>query len=261
MLDAGILRMAPVVAGVKMLIMATSPLQGLLDSPGLTHEYCNAQAVNILRYDGYEQYANILQRHLKQLNAGVFWADRGWKNVSHYLVADTRKGLWEFSNAITEFRTFYARALKHAKAGDLAQGMFFLGAAAHLVQDMCVPHHARGKLFQGHREFESWAETYRYQFRADGNAEYQPDMPVQQWLLNNATVAADWINRTTERSPESHFRDATQCLLPLAQRSTAGFFHSFLMQTHYDIRIHNRACDRLMVIGRNDVFEKSFPAF
>src|SRR6266511_852517 len=104
MLDAGILRMAPVVAGVKMLIMATSPLQGLLDKPGLIHEYCNTQAIYSLRDDGYGSYADILQRYQKQLNTGVYWADRGWKNVSHYLVPDSRKGLWEFSNAIKEFR-------------------------------------------------------------------------------------------------------------------------------------------------------------
>lgn len=228
MLDAGVLRMAPVVAGVKMLIKATGPIQGLLDSPGLTHEFCNAQSINILRYDGHERYASILQRYLKQLNTGVFWADRGWKNVSHYLVADTKKGLWEFSNAITECLSYYTRATKHAKAGELMKGMFFLGAAAHLVQDLCVPHHARGKLFNGHREFEAWAETYRYLFRADGSAIYKPDVPVQQWLIHNASVAADWLSNTTESSAEAQYRDATRCLLPLAQRSTAGFFHHFI---------------------------------
>lgn len=227
MWNAGVLRMAPVVAGVKMLIVATSPLQALLDSPGLTHGFCNAQSISILRCDGHERYAGILQRYLKQLNAGVFWADRGWKNISHYLVTDTRKGLWEFSNAITEYLSYYARAIKHAKAGDLEKGVFFLGAAAHLVQDLCVPHHARGKLFHGHREFEAWVDTCRGLFCIDGNAVYNPDMPVQQWLMYNASVAADWLDHTTEQSPQSHYRDAARCLLPLAQRSTAGFFHYF----------------------------------
>ncbi len=33
--------------------------------------------------------------------------------------------------------------------------MFYLGAALHLVQDMCVPHHSLGIIFDGHKEFET----------------------------------------------------------------------------------------------------------
>lgn len=227
MLDVGILRMAPVVAGVKILIMATSPLQVFFDKPGLTHEYCNTQAIYSLRYDGYSMYADILQRYQKQLNTGVFWADQGWKNISHYLVADSRKGLWEFSNAIKEFRSFYARAVRYTRAGDLGKGIFFLGAAAHLVQDVCVPHHAGGKLFDGHQEYESWAEIHRYQFRAGRNAIYKPHIPAQQWLIDNAAIAVDWLAKTTELSSETQFREATHCVLPLAQHSTAGLFQHF----------------------------------
>ena len=36
--------------------------------------------------------------------------------------------------------------------------MFYFGAACHIIQDLTVPQHAKGKLFDNHRQFELYVK-------------------------------------------------------------------------------------------------------
>ena len=136
---------------IHMMLAAVSPLQKVLDKPGFTHEVCNRQAPIILKNDGLEKYAELLAPFEVDLNLGVYWADKDWKNNNHYFEPHTHRGLWNFNNAVDTFEMYYQHSLKYLRQYDIKKSIFYLGAAAHLLQDLCVPHHARAKLLNGHK--------------------------------------------------------------------------------------------------------------
>lgn len=213
--------------GVKVLLATTGPLQGFFDRPGITHEFCNSQALSILRRDGFSRCAGFVQRHLREINAGVYWADDGWKNVGHYLEADSGKGLWRFPNAINDFRCYFHQALYQARRGDCYKAAFFLGAATHLLQDLCVPHHARVKLLSGHKQYEVWAQDQYRKYAVDAAGIYHEGQQTHAMLLKNAAVAADFLSWVQADSGELAYHKATAILLPRAQQTTAGLFQQF----------------------------------
>ncbi|WP_371376575.1 zinc dependent phospholipase C family protein [Sporomusa aerivorans] len=214
------------VAGTKLLLAAVSPLQTLLDRPSITHEFLNRQALIILQNDGLEHYAGLLKSFLVELNDGVYWADGGWKNISHYYEPLTNKGLWHFATALDSFSLYFEAALKSFRQQDIAGSIFLLGAAAHLLQDVCVPHHARAKLFSGHKEYENWVRTYHTDFAVNGQGLYSVSLRPHELLISNAVAAADYLDWVTEEN-HTRFHTVTTSLLTRAQRSTAGLFERF----------------------------------
>ncbi|WP_378954155.1 zinc dependent phospholipase C family protein [Pelosinus sp. sgz500959] len=217
------------VAGAKLVLTAISPFQKLFDPPGITHEFCNYQAIAILQNDGFELYAQILTRYITELNAGVYWADKGWRNVSHYFEPLSGKGLWQFTTATEAFNGYYQQAINNMHRGNYHQAIFLLGVSAHLLQDLCVPHHARAKVFSGHKEYESWVQQHYTNYAIADKGIYNDDSDLKTQLMNNALVAADlfdWINLDKGKMD---YHEATSILLPLAQRSTAGLFLNFFI--------------------------------
>lgn len=217
--------------GARLILLALCPIQRLVDRPHHTHVFCNEQAVALLARDGLTAEAAFLSRYLAQLNAGVLWADEGWKNVSHYFNPGTRKGLWEFNTAVYEFLRYTRTAFVQARRHDVTNAMFNLGAAAHLVQDLCVPHHATGQVFHGHQEYEAWVQQHHLAFSAREAVDYTPPRKIFQWVTGNAEIAADFLPLTDPGAAGTNFTKATAVLLPLAQRSTAAFFAYFLRQS------------------------------
>ncbi|MEN6566520.1 MAG: zinc dependent phospholipase C family protein [Veillonellales bacterium] len=234
MLSLPVLKKASLIIGCRMVLTAVSPLQGIIDRPGITHEFCNRQALEILRQDGFTQCAAFLAQYSKQLNAGVYWADTGWKNAGHYFQPVSRKGLWHFDNARHDYYTYLRGAVISARKQDYGKAAFFLGAAAHLVQDVCVPHHARAKLFSGHKEYEAWAQEHYLTYAAASQGIYRNDRRNKDWIVVNATVAADLFDWVNSDRGNLAYHSASAVLLPLAQRSTAGLFQLF-----YGIISHN----------------------
>ncbi|HWR09437.1 zinc dependent phospholipase C family protein [Sporomusa sp.] len=213
-------------AGANLLLAAVSPFQSLFDRPSITHEFLNKQAIAILYNDGLEHCACFLQGFLAELNVGVQWADKGWKNVSHYYEPQTGKGLWQFATALDDFAIYFKAALSSARQHDLAKSVFFLGAAAHLLQDLCVPHHARAKLFSGHKEYEGWVKIHHASFAVENQGLYPDSKDPYGLLISNAFAAADYLEWVTEEN-HTRFHTVTTHLLPLAQRTTAGLFERF----------------------------------
>lgn len=214
------------VAGAKLLLAAVSPFQSLFDRPSITHEFLNRQAITILRNDGLVHCAAVLHHFLPELNKGVYWADRGWKNVSHYYEPPTKKGLWHFATALDSFSLYFEAALKSFRHQDMAGSIFLLGAAAHLLQDVCVPHHARAKLFCGHKEYENWVRVHHADFAVDRQGLYIANKFPHERLIKNAVAAADYLDWVTEEN-HTRFHTVTTDLLACAQRTTAGLFERF----------------------------------
>lgn len=215
------------VGGAKIVLTAISPFQKLFDPPGITHEFCNQQAITILHHDGFDLYAQFLTLYMAELNAGVYWADKGWRNVSHYFEPSSGKGLWRFATAMETFHSYYQQGIKNIHQANYGPAVFFLGAAAHLAQDLCVPHHARAKVFSGHKEYESWVQQNYMNYAVEANGIYDEGSNLSTQLINNAVVAADLFDWVNLDKNAVNYHDTTAVLLPLAQRSTAGLFLKF----------------------------------
>lgn len=220
-------KFVPGEACLHLFLAAVSPLQGMLDRPGVTHEFCNLQALQILRSDGYSRYADFLGRYQRELTLGVYWADKGWKNIHHYYEPTSGRGLWNFAGAIDQFAVYYRLALRTLRQGDKSRAAFLIGAAAHLVQDLCVPHHARAKMFDGHKQYESWAATNCADYAVAARGVYGEGKAAFGLLEANAAVAADFLGDVCREGDEAGYRRATAVLLPLAQRTTAGLLWRF----------------------------------
>jgi len=208
----------------KVVLAAGTPIQRLISGKSETHLLCNHQAVLILQKDGYDVYAQILSNYLELINRGAVWADRGWKNFAHYL--DPAFGPWP--DARTECQAFFEKALFYWQRKNKKKAFFFLGAAAHLVQDLCVPHHARGTAFCGHKEYEKWVQENRLDFIVYSGGTYHNASSPAGWVEANAKIAGYYFPYVSYVNSETSYRLATGVLLPLAQRSTAGFFSFFL---------------------------------
>lgn len=209
------------------LLAVAAPFQTYFDHPATTHEFCNRQGLKILANDGFGQYADFLQGYDKELNMGVNWADKGWKNIHHYFDPATQKGLWHFANAVSIFDVYHQLALQFARRRRLRRAVFFIGAAAHLVQDACVPQHARAKLFDGHKQYEMWVQENFAGYAVATGGAYSAGQPAATLLMGNACVAADYFDWVRYEGDTSRFRQVTAEVLALAQRSTAGLLLTF----------------------------------
>lgn len=215
---------------LSLLLTAASPFQQFIDRPGFTHEFCNRQAITILRNDGFMQQAQLYEDNLAELNLGVYWADTDWKNIHHYFEPSSGKGLLSLANASDVFQSYYETAVTLLRQGDIKKSIFFLGTAAHLVQDMCVPHHARGKLFDGHKQYENWVQERCLAYAVDSGGSYCEGRPSCSLLINNARMAAEFWDDVIPTANESRFHYATSILLTQAQQATAGLLLKFTQE-------------------------------
>lgn len=203
----------------------------------ITHLFCNESALAIMEHCGNSQEADLLRPCLADINEGAVWADGGYRNITHFFNPLTRRGLWNLPSAAASFRQFFRQALKFGQKANLAKAMFYFGAAAHLLQDICVPHHSCNYLFSGHAEYEHWVEA--------NLAEYPlvpgHDRPVaEENFLNlffkNSLLSCEYIDFVTEKASEEDYRLATAILLPLAQHSTAKMFVWIARNTVWNVK-------------------------
>ncbi len=214
---------------LKLLLTAAIPFQGLIDRPSPTHPFINRQALVILAEDGRSREASWLERYIDMFIAGCDWADTGWRNVGHMYDPTTGMGFKGWPSAPQMVRDHWDLAFRYLRERDYPQCFFYLGAAAHLVQDLCVPHHAAARVFYGHREFERYARRYRHRYAAHRGGLYEMARTPEGWVIFNA----DYTSRNYRHciSPEltrQTIHAAVSDLLPRAQRTTAGFVSFFL---------------------------------
>jgi len=205
----------------KLLLASVGPLQYLIDSPGVTHVHCLEQAYIALQNDGKEDTAKLFKAHHATLAKGLNWADHGWKNVNHFY--SHKQGIIIWPGATGECQYYFNRAFTFLP-NNLDKGMFYLGAALHIVQDMCVPHHSLGILFDGHKEFETWATDNCDKFPTTKGL-YLPFSHPAQWIDHNAKVSASLypLVSLNEGCSEESYKRASEILIPLTISTSAGF--------------------------------------
>lgn len=212
----------------KVILATAAPVQRLLQKHSQTHDFCNLQARHILHNDGYSEYAQILDKFLNHLNGGVKWADQGLRNTAHFYQPDLSKGLPACRDARMECEYHWQKAMKSWRKGKYERAFFYLGAAVHLVQDLCVPHHAKGILLDGHQEYEDWAEANCHKYRVRDRGIYHLGQHRFEWIQSNAKLADGFMSLVSSGASELDYNQATLVLLPQAQRTTAGFIVYFL---------------------------------
>lgn len=214
-------------SALKTFLTGGTPIQKLFSEKGVTHLFCNRQGITILKNDGKKKHAHILGNHIDNLNRGVIWADKGWKCFSHYLDPKGNNGYGPYPNAKLECNYFFDKAVYFWLNNKKKKSMFFLGAAAHLVQDLCVPHHSAGAAFSGHNEYENWVRDNISSYQVSSGGIYNFYANSGEWVEHNANISRVYYPYVSFIRSSRSYDMATKVLLPLAQRTTAGFFSYF----------------------------------
>lgn len=214
----------------RYLVAAASPVSSVRLGFCTTHVFLNRQGLAILEHDGWTEAAALLTPLQRELDAGVCWADSGKGCTNHYYNPTTYGGLWRWASSAQLVQRFFARALALWARGRYQRAAFFLGAAGHLVQDACEPHHARCKVFDGHGEYEIWVKKYKERYAIEEGGLYGLASRPEEWVSINAGCGYEVFPLVRRHALERQYHLATQHLLGLAQRTTAGFWLFFLQQ-------------------------------
>lgn len=211
---------------------AVNPLKKkILKTHCTVHKFIMIKAIEILKNDGYEKEYNFFRAHVKSLNAGVTWADQDFKSSNHFYHITKGRGLYGFSDALTECKKYYNKSINYLNSEDIGRALFFFGSACHLVQDATVPQHVNNRLLKNHREFELWIISRLmtdYSFEAkSGVLIYET---LDDYIKNNAIMAnSTYIKHLNIQSRDERYGKVASDILKEAQRTTAG-----LMVKYYD---------------------------
>lgn len=125
---------------------------------------------------------------------------------------------------------FYKRALGQWRHRNYKKAFFYLGAATHLLQDLCEPHHAHCSCGMDHHRYEIWVKSHNEVYLAFDGGIYHRHREPAGWLKDCASKSYEFIDLVKGNQNENDYRKATEILLPFTQRATAGFWLSFLDQ-------------------------------
>ncbi len=120
--------------------------------------------------------------------------------------------------------------------GNIPKSIFYLGAAAHLIQDMTVPQHANNRLLNSHKSYETWIKKNIFQdnsyMKKEGiiRLESLKDYIVENGKYSNI-VYKDQSSKNSNN--KELYRDMSKILLDRAHTTTAGFLLYFYNK-YYD---------------------------
>lgn len=230
-MDAGLRQITSTIGLASKYLLATGKVYWTVDLGFCaTHVFINRQTRLILEEDGNVEAAGLLVAFGRELDLGVCWPDGGWGSVHHFYHARTGAGLWGRSPADVLVSRFYKRALNLWRRGCIRKAMFYLGAVTHLLQDICEPHHASCSWGVGHHLYEKWVQKHKDNYPVQQGGIYRRyDDPVK-WLKYCSKKSYSFFEMVNKKSDIRCYQQATEYLLPLAQRVTAGFWLNFLEQ-------------------------------
>jgi phospholipase C len=214
-------------AAAKIILSAATPIQKLIDYGSATHNFINNQAVLILKNDKYPDASALMKKNIEHINSGTVWADKGWKCFAHYYNPHCEEGLKPWPSALYEAQNYFSLAIEFLKNKKYKKSFFFLGAAAHLVQDLCVPHHSRCIAFNGHQRFEKWARKSFNNFIVNRGGLYQ-FKDISEIIRYNARTSYEYYDCVSVYDTQ-RYSEAASVLLTQAQKSTAGLFYLYML--------------------------------
>lgn len=198
------------------------------------HKYVNVEALNILNNEGYDKQYNFYVNYIDELNEGAHWIDQDFKSTNHFYHITKERGLYGFSNALTECIKYHNKSIEEYDKNNINESMFFLGACCHLIQDVTVPHHVDNRLLKKHRPFEIWIvkEILQNKEKYAVNKGSKRYGNIYNYIKNNANLARQIYYRYQDIEDEyKRYSKISKEILGEAQRTTAGFLLDFYEQT------------------------------
>lgn len=219
----------------KAFLKAVNPLKKkIIKTECIVHRFINVEAVKLLHNFKYIDEYLLLAYYLKYLNKGVVWADQDFKSINHFYNPSKKKGLFGHDNSLILTERYYKKALKFWKS-DKEKSMFYLGAAVHIIQDLTIPQHANVKLLNSHRQYENFVKvTYETVKGYRSNKEPIILKSANDYVKFNSRLAIKTYKKYNKiKNNKVKYHKITMCSLPLAQRTTAGMFITFLRDTSF----------------------------
>lgn len=187
-------------------------------------------ALDILVNNNYNKEYRLFSKYIANINRGLVWADQDFKCYHHFYNPYQNKGKYGYEkNAMMLARSYYDKAIKFYMIGNHEKSMFYFGASCHLIQDLTVPQHAKGRLFDGHKQFETYVKrNYKdvARFKSIGVPIILSD--IKSYADYNAIYAikVDNMYRNVPDNTTRYYLTASKCLI-LAQDTTAGLMITF----------------------------------
>ncbi len=117
--------------------------------------------------------------------------------------------------------------------GEMDIALLYVGAVLHLIQDAGIPQHATISLLDGHRRDEKYV---RERYLSSGHEAKGPavlfDEP-REFIQFNARIALK-VQRHLEgeKDETARFERMYGCMLPVGERSSAGYMLYFYRLAH-----------------------------
>ena len=189
------------------------------------HIFIQENALNILKVNGYEEEYEFFKMYINQINKGLVWADQDFKCYHHFYNPKLQKGKFGYDdNALTVARNYYNRSIKYLSIGNYERAMFYFGAACHIVQDLTIPQHAKGKLLDNHRQFEVYVKS-NYKKMKRFKTEDKPILldSIDSYIEHNANLALglDYMYRDITNLTTKFYLTSIKAIT-ISQRTTAG---------------------------------------
>ena len=189
------------------------------------HLFIQNSALDVLREDRYDKQVQFYKNFESYINKGLVWADQDFKSYFHFYNPEDKKGMYgHTTNAMTLANTYYKNALHFISKNDYENGMAYFGAMCHVIQDVKIPQHAKRKLWDSHKQFETYVKlNYRKVKRfktKEGPLVYNS---VSDYIEFNSRSALnfDYMYKGINDDKIKFYLVAFNAL-NLAQRSTAG---------------------------------------
>lgn len=195
----------------------------------LMHRYINIKAVHILENEGYYEAADFYRDYIRPLNEGATWIDQDFKSINHFYHHEQEKGLYGFSDSLTEATRYRNKMMYYAQKDNQTRALFYTGVVCHLSQDMTVPQHINNRLLESHRDYEVWIMEHSWDtldFTVNKGIIRYPRF--EMYISENAK-RTNAIYEEAKKIPnqEEAFLFMAKPLIALAQRSTAGLLLDF----------------------------------
>lgn len=200
------------------------------------HLFIQENAIEILKNEGYYNEYEFFKDHLVEINKGLVWADQDFKSYHHFYNAKEGKGKYGYDeNAMTVAKTYYNKAIKYFTMGNYARSLFFFGAACHIIQDLTIPQHAKGRLLDNHRQFETYVkENYKKIKRFKSHQDSIVLNSIEDYADYNSLHAlrVDHMYRNIEDLNTKFYLIAVKSIT-LSQKTTAGCMIMFFEDLMY----------------------------
>lgn len=200
------------------------------------HKFINIKALELIKELGYYEECAFFTKYIGELNYGAFWIDQDFRSRNHLFYLNYEKGMYGFSNALTEAEKYLEEALKEMKNDEFGKSIFYLGTVCHLIQDMTVPHHViRGKL----KEHRAYEQFIRKKYRSNELSKVKGMEAIRletvsEFVKENAKVSYQLYFKLNNYDRSEKFDILCNILLKRAIESTAGFLIGY-----YEMNLKN----------------------